>query len=58
MIVLALATGLRRGWLADHAAGPAHNLTAAVALGWHGLAGRVGPDGRVAGVCMGTGVEP
>lgn len=49
MFVYAIAKGVNHGWLNSTAYGP-------VALsGWEGLRTRVGADGRLSGVCIGTG---
>ena len=49
MFGYAMAVGVRRGILTD----PAYGL--AVRRAWAGLAGYVGPDGRLSNVCVGTG---
>jgi hypothetical protein len=49
MFGYAMAVGVRRGILTD----PAYGV--AVRRAWAGLAGYVGPDGRLSQVCVGTG---
>ena len=52
MFGFAIARGVKRGILA----GPA--CRRAVARAWAALAARVGPDGKLAGICIGTGQSP
>ena len=47
MFVYCLAKGVNEGWLAP-SYGPA------AIIGWNGLATKILPDGRVAGICEGT----
>ena len=51
MFVLALARGVRAGWLGPEYAAPA-------ARGWRGICSRVMPDGTVTGICQGTSIGP
>ena len=44
---------MEHGWLA-----PSAEFLPAVRKGWAALTHRVNPNGTVAGVCMGTGIEP
>ncbi len=48
MTLVALARGLRLGWLAD-------DYAPVVDRGWRGLAAHVAPDGTLVDVCTGTG---
>jgi unsaturated rhamnogalacturonyl hydrolase len=49
MFVLALARGVRTGWLDPQ-------YGAAAERGWRGVCGRVMPDGTVMGICQGTSI--
>lgn len=49
MFVLALARGVRAGWLDPQ-------YGAAAERGWRGVCGRVMPDGTVTGICQGTSI--
>jgi unsaturated rhamnogalacturonyl hydrolase len=49
MFVLALARGVRAGWLGPECVAPA-------ALGWRGVCSRILPDGTVTGICQGTSI--
>lgn len=51
MFVLAMARGLRMGWLND-------TYKPAVQKGWKALAARIGNDGIVHGICRGTEIGP
>ena len=48
-----MLAGVERGWLT-----PSAEYLPAVRKGWAALTHRVNPNGTVAGVCMGTGIEP
>ena len=48
-----MLAGVERGWLT-----PSAEYLPAVRKGWAALTHRVSPNGTVAGVCMGTGIEP
>ena len=49
MTVYSIATGVARGWLDA-------GYAAVAKAGWAGVAGAVGADGVVAGICSGTGI--
>jgi rhamnogalacturonyl hydrolase YesR len=51
MFVLALARGVRSGWLGPENAGPAGR-------GWRGVCSRILADGTVTGICQGTSIGP
>jgi rhamnogalacturonyl hydrolase YesR len=51
MVAMALARGLRRGWL------PAARHGAALARAWHGIRARIAFDGELVDVCAGTGKQ-
>ncbi|MFT3737799.1 MAG: glycoside hydrolase family 88 protein [Breznakibacter sp.] len=48
--VYAYAKGINRGWLDEHAYGPA------ALLGWNAVAQKVNDQGQVEGTCVGTGM--
>ena len=49
MFVLALARGVRNGWIE-----PTYRRSALA--GWNGITRKIGPDGTVSGICQGTGI--
>jgi unsaturated rhamnogalacturonyl hydrolase len=51
MFVLAMARGVRTGWLGPEYMGP-------VRRGWSGVCSRIIPDGTVTGICQGTPIGP
>lgn len=53
MMTAALGHGMRAGWLENSTA----HVTA-LRQAWQGVASQVSANGTVAGVCMGTGIEP
>lgn len=55
MVAVALARGIRRGWLADADSGAPFG--AALARAWHGIRLRIARDGELADVCTGTGKQ-
>ncbi len=50
MFVLALARGIRNGWIDE-------NYRDNVTRGWDSIARRITDDGTVGGICQGTGIE-
>lgn len=51
MVVLAMARGLRHGWIEK-------KYKENALRGWHALTKKIDPDGTVHGICRGTGIGP
>jgi rhamnogalacturonyl hydrolase YesR len=49
MFVLAMARGIRNGWLDS-------SYRQVVMRGWQGISAKIADDGSVAGICQGTGI--